>query len=186
MLFEAPSDENSFVNNFQTAREESIYANEEKQAQLLLRLLEEMDLPKRNKHSKELLRIAENGDIIRDDNLEKLEKKRVMGVDDLPKESLDEMLFGKQKEEEPVLKIQNGRRLKDGKQIQRVNFDEFELTLGSIRFETVLLVGLFLLFAFFFLRRLFKHPENNNLDRVIEKKVNERLNALLFSKLVSD
>lgn len=182
MLFEAPSDENSFVNNFQTAREESIYANEEKQAQLLLRLLEEMDVPKRNKHSKELLRIAENGDIIRDDESE---KKRMMSVDDLPKESLDEMLFGKQKEEEPAFKIQNGRRLKDGKPVQRVNFDEIELTLGSIRFETILIIGFFLLFVFFLVRRLFKHPENN-LEHVIEKKVNERLNAILFNKLVSN
>lgn len=200
MILDAfPGDENSFVNNFQTAREQANYANEEKQAELLLRILDEMESGKkpmgRHPRKKEYLRIAENGDIIRDDEEKTEKKKTVMGIDDLPKETLDEMLFGKPKEEQPVVKVETGRRLKDGKMSQRVNIDDFEFSLNTIKFETLLLIAAVAFFAFFLFRRFFfrrkseheyheRHKESNlDLDRLIETKVNERLASLLLNRL---
>lgn len=202
-IFDAfPTDENSFVNNFQTAREQEMYKNEEKQAKLLLRLLDEMEVSRgtakhsENSHSRrtEYLRIAENGDIIRDEEAPE-KKKTMMGIDDLPKETLDEMLFGKPKEEEPVVKVETGRRLKDGKITQRVNIDDFEFSLSTIKFETLLFIGFLLFFGLMLLRRLFARKKEENdyrerakresidLDRLIEMKVNERINVLLLSRL---
>lgn len=200
MILDAfPGDENSFVNNFQTAREQANYANEEKQADLLLRILDEMESGKklggRHQRKKEYLRIAENGDIVRDDEEKSDKKKIIMGIDDLPKETLDEMLFGKPKEEQPMVKVETGRRLKDGRISQRVNIDDFEFSLNTIKFETLLLIAAFVFFVFMIFRRFFakrkseheyheRHKEDNiDLDRLIEKKVNERLTSLLLNRL---
>ena len=159
-------------------------------------------------HSKtEYLRINETGDIIRDE--EKDPKKKVMQVDDLPKETFEEMMFGKEKEENPIVKVENGRRLKDGKAVQNVNFDDqFSFLLSSVKFETLVFWGLVFLFLFFIFRKVRSISEKvkqnrllhqnkqdrkihierqeinaNKLDELIEYKVNEKLSMILLKNL---
>lgn len=194
MLEGFPSDENSFVNNFQTARDEANYINEQNQTKLLLRLLEEMDNYDGTKgygNRKELLRISEHGDIVRDEPHEpRKAQKQFMGIDDLPKETLDDMLFGKPQEEDPLFRVESGRRLKDGKSMQRVNIaDDLEFSL-PFKIEGLLTFCLLALCLFLLVKRLFFPSRQatmkfEDIDHLIAVKVNERVNERLNSILLN-
>lgn len=60
--------------------------------------------------------ITEDGDIVDTDKMSEkiVNRKKVHTIDDIPKESEWEAIFGTPPEEEPLVDVQAGRRLKDG------------------------------------------------------------------------
>ena len=142
-LYHETEGDNDFASIFPSVAEERRVAAEREQADMLLRLLD--DLEEREKPRAavpvEYLRVAANGDVIHD-KIDEEKRGRVMTVDQLPKESEYEMLFGKQPEE-PQLKVETGLRLRDGKPSQLVKLDDFPLFSlpSNIRFESILVIG---------------------------------------------
>jgi hypothetical protein len=167
-----------FGDTFDTERERRRRAQEREQTEQLLRLVDELQRTGTGDTADtriEHLRILGNGDIDREEN-ENGERRKVMGVDDLPRESEFELIFGKQQEAEPGIKVLNGRRLADGKPVQRVQIDEkLDFLLSGVRFETLvfvlLLVGLVLLVRF----RLFSRRPREDFDHLVEREVQRRL-----------
>jgi hypothetical protein len=200
-----PGDDFAFASNFKSVADEKRAQAEKEQARALLRILEEMEGIS-SKHSKtEYLRISETGDIIRDEEETQDTRKKIMQIDDLPKESIEDMIFGREPDEPaaaPIIKVENGRRLRDGKTVQHVNLDDkMSFSLSSVRFETLVFWGTVLVVLFFIFRkmrsisdRIQDTREKNKmaqhhaystqrLDELIDYKVNEKLNMLLLKHL---
>lgn len=208
MVFNETLGDNDFASIFSSYAEEKRIADEKAQADMLLRLLDEMDERGGRKASPEAphveyLRVASNGDVIHDAPVDEAKRGRVMTVDQLPKESEYEMLFGKPQEIEPQLKVETGMRLKDGKQFQNIKFEDISLfSMGpGIKFETVMLI----LSVIFFIVVLFakfnrirqnrkRHERRQDemqqrqyqsnavhIENEIERRVRERLNVILMS-----
>lgn len=178
-----------FGETFETERERRRRALEREHTEQLLRLIDELQrssvagdggdgaIKSSGADRVERLHISGNGDIVRDDD-DVAGKKHIMGVDDLPRESEFEMIFGKQPENDPGIRVFNGRRLFDGKAVQRVQLDEkLDFFLSGVRFETLvfvlLVVGLVLLVRF----RLWRRSDTNDRDfeNLVEREVRRRL-----------
>jgi hypothetical protein len=198
-----PGDDFAFASNFKSVADEKRAQAEKDQARALLRILEEMEGISSKPSKTEYLRISETGDIIRDEDETQDTRKKVMQIDDLPKESIEEMIFGREPDEAAsIIKVENGRRLRDGKTVQHVNLDDkMSFSLSSVRFETLLFWGTVLVVLFFVFRkmrsisdRIQDTREKNKmaqhhaystqrLDELIDYKVNEKLNMLLLKHL---
>lgn len=198
-----------FASVFASVAQERRLMEEKRQTELLLRVLDELEERKgAEKPGKvEYLRIGPTGDVIRDkeDEERALRRGKIMTVDQLPKESEYEMLFGKPEPVEPQVKLETGRRLSDGKEHQNLAFplfDNLRLDLGNMRFETlvVILAAAFLMFTilwrmfktsvrkriqtrheeYMFEKQLQAHTRANLLsDRHIEQEVERRVNERL-------
>lgn len=165
-IFNETMGDNDFASIFESVREEKKIQEEMQQADTLLKILDEMENSKIRKDKKapeiEYLRVDGNGDIV--DREDKEKRKKIMTVDELPKESEYELLFGKQQEVEPQVKVETGRRLKDGKTFQKISlpgFEEFNFDLTGIRFETLLLIFSTLFFLFMILIKIVKFFKRN-------------------------
>ncbi len=165
-IFNETMGDNDFASIFESVREEKKIQAEMEQADTLLKILDEMENSKIRKDKKapeiEYLRVDGNGDIV--DKEDKEKRKKIMTVDELPKESEYELLFGKQPEVEPQLKVETGRRLSDGKTFQKISipgFEEFNFDLTGIRFETLLLIFSTLFFLFMILLKIVKFFKRN-------------------------
>lgn len=210
-VFNETLGDNDFASIFSSVAEDRRIAEERRQADLLLKLLDEMeqrDERKRSVQGKEpkieYLRVAPNGDVIHDKKIDDDKRNRVMTVDQLPKESEYEMLFGKPPEIEPQLKVETGMRLKDGKPFQNIKFEDISLfSLGpGVRFETLMVICAALFFVFVLvlkyvrLRQARKQRErhmesqqrmhnermqqnNMNIEQEVERRVRERLSVIL-------
>jgi hypothetical protein len=106
---------------------------------------------------RELLRIDSNGDIA-DDHRRGVDRKKVHTLDDLPKESLYESLFPEQ--EPDAVKVESGRRLRDGKIFHHAYYDDpvngksSLLEWTGLSFDALVLLGAFALFVLMLLVRL--------------------------------
>ena len=165
-IFNETIGDNDFASIFESVKEEKKIKEEMQQADTLLKILDEMENSKVRKDKKapeiEYLRVDGNGDIV--DREDKEKRKQIMTVDQLPKESEYELLFGKQQELEPQVKVETGRRLKDGKTFQKISipgFEEFNFDLTGIRFETLLLIFSTLFFLFMILIKIVKFFKRN-------------------------
>lgn len=165
-IFNETIGDNDFASIFESVKEEKKIKAEMEQADTLLKILDEMENSKirkdKNSPAVEYLRVNGNGDIVDRENKEK--RKHIMTVDELPKESEYELLFGKQEETEPQVKVETGRRLKDGKTFQKISipgFEEFNFDLTGIRFETLLLIFSTLFFLFMILIKIVKFFKRN-------------------------
>lgn len=200
VYFEVQGD-NDFASIFQSIANERREEEERRQNQRFLRLLEELE-QQQHQHQEqqrvEHLRIGPRGDIVRDeqDTLrgEKRQPGRVATLDDLPKESEFEMIFGPRPELEPQLKVNSGRRLHDGKEFHRAVFpglDSLVLNWSGLPFEMIVVGAAALFFLLVVLlralrRRRSRFYENESrrlrmqaqLDAEIERRVRERLAQL--------
>jgi hypothetical protein len=165
-IFNETIGDNDFASIFESVKEEKKIKAEMEQADTLLKILDEMENSKirkdKNSPAVEYLRVNGNGDIVDRENKEK--RKHIMTVDELPKESEYELLFGKQENIEPQVKVETGRRLKDGKTFQKISipgFEEFNFDLTGIRFETLLLIFSTLFFLFMILIKIVKFFKRN-------------------------
>lgn len=165
-IFNETMGDNDFASIFESVKEEKKIKAEMEQADTLLKILDEMENSKirkdKNSPAVEYLRVDGNGDIV--DREDKEKRKQIMTVDQLPKESEYELLFGKQQELEPQVKVETGRRLKDGKIFQKISlpgFEEFNFDLTGIRFETLLLIFSTLFFLFMILIKIVKFFKRN-------------------------
>mgnify|MGYP003973355221 CR=1 FL=1 len=165
-IFNETIGDNDFASIFESVKEEKKIKQEMEQADTLLKILDEMENSKirkdKNSPAVEYLRVNGNGDIVDRENKEK--RKHIMTVDELPKESEYELLFGKQEDVEPQVKVETGRRLKDGKTFQKISipgFEEFNFDLTGIRFETLLLIFSTLFFLFMILIKIVKFFKRN-------------------------
>lgn len=208
-VFNETLGDNDFASIFSSVAEDRRIEEERRQADLLLKLLDEMEQrDDRQREGKqqprvEYLRVAPNGDVIHD-KIDHDKRARVMTVDQLPKESEYEMLFGKPQELEPQLKVETGMRLKDGKPFQNIKFEDISLfSMGpNFRFETLMVICAILFFVFvlglkwarmrherkkrerYHESRHRAHQErveqhNMNLEQEIERRVRERLAVIL-------
>ena len=202
-----------FTSVFASAANERRSIEEKRQTQMLLRMLDELEEKKAPQVPPrvEYLRIGPSGDIIRDEeDARKAERRdKVMTVDQLPKESEYEMLFGKPQPIEPQFKVETGRRLQDGKELQNITFpwlDNLRLDLGNMRFETFIVVAAAIFFVATLLWRLLKrnmhrrmvdrHQKNVfrqqietqteanikmnvHIEQEVERRVNERIASLM-------
>lgn len=204
LLHETEGD-NDFASIFQSVAEERRVKQEREQADLLLRILDELEererAPPKPRGGVEYLRVAPNGDVIHD-KVDEEKRHRVMTVDQLPKESEYEMLFGKPPED-PQLKVETGMRLRDGKPSQRVKLDELLLfNLPSfLRFEHFMVLAASLFLVFVLLRRYFRlrgerryreavlarrqeayeahlQLQHQSVEAEVERRVRERLGVL--------
>lgn len=172
-IFNETMGDNDFASIFDSVAEERKLAQEKAHADTLLKILDEMDNSKIRKDTQaplvEYLRVDGNGDIVDKDDKEK--RRKIMTVDELPKESEYEMLFGKPAETEPQVKVETGRRLHDGKTFQKVTlpgFEEFNFDLTGIRFETLVLILSTCFFVFMVVLkiiRLFRRRNNNGMQK---------------------
>lgn len=205
-----------FTSVFASAANERRAIEERRQTQMLLRMLDELEEKKAPRVPPEgrveYLRIGPSGDIIRDEEDERRAERRnkVMTVDELPKESEYEMLFGKPQPIEPQFKVETGRRLQDGKEYQNLTFpwlDNLRLDLGNMRFETFIVVAAAVFFILTLLWRFFKRSVqqrmiekhrknlfrqqietqteanikmNLHIEQEVERRVNERLASMMI------
>lgn len=208
-VFNETLGDNDFASIFSSVAEDRRIEEERRQADLLLKLLDEMEqrddrkLEGKQEPRIEYLRVAPNGDVIHD-KVDHEKRNRVMTVDQLPKESEYEMLFGKPPELEPQLKVETGMRLKDGKAFQNIKFEDISLfSMGpGLRFETLMVICAILFFLFVLglkwarirqeRRRRERYTEsrermhqqrieqtNMNIEQEIERRVRERLGVIL-------
>ena len=216
-IVDESSGDGDFTSVFASAANERRAFNERKQTEMLLRMLDEIDERKKQEIAPEpearieYLRIGPSGDIIRDEEDEQKLRRRekIMTVDELPKESEYEMLFGKPQPIEPQFKVETGRRLHDGKEYQNLSFpwlDNLRLDLGTMRFETLVVIFAVVFFIFTLLWRLIKRSMrkkmiqaerqqvlrqqietqteanikmNIHIEQEIERRVNERLASMI-------
>lgn len=205
-----------FTSVFASAANERRAIEERRQTQMLLRMLDELDEKKNpevpSRGRVEYLRVGPSGDIIRDEEDKKRAERRnkVMTVDQLPKESEYEMLFGKPQPIEPQFKVETGRRLQDGKEYQNIAFpwlDNLRLDLGNMRFETFIVIAAAVFFVATLLWRLFKRSMqrkmvdkhrknvfrqqietqteanikmNMHIEQEVDRRVNERLASMMI------
>jgi hypothetical protein len=173
-IFNETMGDNDFASIFDSVAEERKLAQEKAHADTLLKILDEMDNSKIRKDTQaplvEYLRVDGNGDIVDKDDKEK--RRKIMTVDELPKESEYEMLFGKPAETEPQVKVETGRRLHDGKTFQKITlpgFEEFNFDLTGIRFETLVLILSSCFFIFMVVLKLIKLFRGRNNINIIPK-----------------
>lgn len=151
MVFFETIGDNDFAAVFESVAAEKRLAEERAQADLLLKLLDQMEEREAPAPPRvEFMRVGHRGDIIRDDP--PAEKRAVMQLHDLPRESEFDLLFGAPRPLEPQLKVETGLRLRDGKEFQTLMLTDPKMPLVSwsgVRYEVLLVllaVGL-LLFA---------------------------------------
>lgn len=188
VAFETVGD-NDFRSIFGSVREEYEEIQERREAERMLRLLDELEQRKldsmrqhgmaeyddrpRHSHRVEHLRISASGDIEDDDAAAfapaalgpnakkglKREAGKVHTLDDLPRESEFEMLFGPEPAPpEPPIKVETGLRLHDGKPVHRAVFpgwsmgpglDDMQVFWSGMSFESIVFLAMVLfLFAF--------------------------------------
>ena len=179
-FFEGYGD-NDFASIFPSVAEEKREREEREQTEMLLRVLDELELSSGSigNVNHRLPRVENMKVSIIDDHNEesttnpseaskqnnKVRERKIRNkvhtLDDLPPMSEFELLFGRQPEQEemdPPIRVSSGRRLKDGKIIHSATFpglDEFGFYWSGISFENICFIGLFLLFVFFILFRVF-------------------------------
>lgn len=200
MVFFELGDENDFERNFPSVAEEKREQQERENTKLMLRILGELDQARENPPVQqqtppmrvEYMRVGALGDIERDESEEevlrttKRKPGRVATLDDLPKESEFEMLFGKQPEPEPQLKVETGMRLKDGKVYHTAIFPTLEnmsIDWSGISFDVLMLILAFVFFTVVVLTKIFKRArisrqrqqairaERERIDRSIEQRI---------------
>lgn len=207
-VFHETEGDNDFASIFPSVAEEKRVKQERDQADLLLKILDELDERERTKQRPsraqqiEYLRVAPNGDVIRDP-IDEEKRAKIMTVDQLPKESEYELLFGKPPEE-PQLKIETGMRLRDGKPSQLLKLDDLSLFTipGNLRLEHIMVFGAALFLILVLLSRFIRsrmarkrqedayrrHQEaqhaqvqmqNQNMEAEIERRVRQRLGLIL-------
>lgn len=207
-VFNETEGDNDFASIFPSVAEERRVAQEREQADLLLRLLDEMEerekseRAERRGHRTEYLRVAANGDVVRDP-VDEERRGRIMTVDQLPKESEYEMLFGKPPEE-PQLKVETGMRLRDGREFQSLKLDDIKLFSlpASVKFETVFVIGAVIFFLLVLASKLLRirsdrkrrqmfqraqeerheahlKMQNHHMEQEVERRVRERLSQIL-------
>lgn len=189
VYFETQGD-NDFASIFDSVADEARARAEREQAGLLLRLLDELESKQEEEERPrqrrvEHLRIGEMGDVIRDERDEE-KRRKVMTVDQLPKESEYEMLFGKQEPVEPQLKVETGLRLRDGKPFQTLGLTDPNVALFSwtgIRFETVVLIVAGLMLVGLLLARISRAQQRRRfteqaINREVERRVQLRMQQL--------
>lgn len=200
-IIDETASDGEFASLFESAAHEKRVCEDKRQAQFLLQLLNDMEdqedplEERRTEH----LRIGPSGDIIRNEHKSGRDRGKVMTVDDLPKESEYEMLFGKPEAVEPQLIVETGRRLVDGKEKQNILFpslQDYRLDLGNMRFETIVLVSSVAVFAFALFWRAVRwfgrrrhHQEvyhHTNVNDQIEMEVQRRVGECLVSLLNKD
>lgn len=105
--------------------------------------------------------ITEDGDILETDtaSLKAIDRNKVHTIDDLPKENEWDAIFGPPSEEEPLINVQAGRRLKDGEKFftARVRGEPMYAQWNGISFAsllTFLILGVALIVLFTRLNRL--------------------------------
>ena len=176
--------DNDFASVFPSVREEQRAAAEKEQAQLLLRLLDEMETRQEQERRVEYLRINGRGDVVREEQ-DGDKRGRIMTVDQLPRESEYEMLFGKQEPVEPQVLVETGLRLRDGKEVQALSLAEPRVTLfqwSGVRFETLaLVVALIFIVLLLWIRSSRRRRRQQLSQAFIEHEVERRVQMRLLS-----
>lgn len=157
--------------------------------------LEEKKVPRM---PRELLRVDPEGNIDAEQRA-KVNRKKIHTIDDLPKDSVFESLFPEQEEvDEGNMKVESGRRLRDGKMFHHAYItDPVKGKMSIIEwtgfsYETLVLIGAVVLFIGMLLVRLLiswilrkgsqakRLEEQREFDRAVERAVEKRF-ALLSS-----
>lgn len=118
--------DNDFASNFASVAEEKREAEERRQAEFILKLLDELEKnadsgPSKDDKFERMVAIDDEGYIY--DTKDQQEQKRkqfhnkVHTLKDLPYESEWEQIFGPQPEPEPAYDIKKGRRVIDGRKV---------------------------------------------------------------------
>ena len=146
----------------------------------------------------ERLRISARGDIEDDDAAPfsngnktgggtqrglKREAGKVHTLDDLPRESEFEMLFGvPEPVPEPSIKVETGMRLHDGKAVHRAifpGFEDFQVLWSGISFENILfLLMIFIVFLFVLfkvLRFISRHRQQRKREQDAQARIDEHI-----------
>jgi hypothetical protein len=195
--------ENDFASIFRSVADEKAEAEEIKQTEMFLRLLNEIDsrAPEtamgNTDHEKinepqieHYVAIDGDGEIIRGEDYRhmaaKVNRNKVHTIADLPKESEWETLFGPTPEPEPSFKVESGMRIKDGKKVHRAfmvgepGYFEWQ----GISFDALLLIVSAAFFILFLLTRYTRNKVRkrqqerliqSKMDHVIEEKVEKRM-----------
>lgn len=213
MVFFESFGDNDFASIFHSVAEERREAQEREQAETLLRLLDELENRKHDedpsccgaaakKKQKEgsssspasrcehYVAITGEGDIVDTNEPEtfqgkRLDRKKVYGLEDLPRETEWEMLFGPQPDPEPPIRVKTEVRLKDGKKFYRavIPGETGYFQWSGVSIELLLLLACIGLIAFVIImrsrrvrRRREKVQQNakqaaEQFDRVLDKKV---------------
>ena len=196
--------ENDFASIFPSVAEERREEEERRQTEMFLRLLDEIDHRKEEEEEEEPRRrkrkiehfVAVNGDgdIVRTDDPVTMkggtvDRNKVHTLDDLPKESEWDMIFGPQPEPEPPMQVSTGLRVRDGKKFYRAYVPGepgyFQWTGVSAEMLLALaVIGIVLLLVLLRGRKVQKRvkvrQENakqiqENFDKFIEAKVDKRV-----------
>lgn len=216
VAFETVGD-NDFRSIFQSMREEHDELLERREAERMLRILDELEHRKlesqtymqderqhgRRRGQVERLRISSRGDI-EDDDLatggkksggpaRKLgaERGKVHTLDDLPRESEFEMLFGSDPlpPPEPAIKVETGIRLHDGKPVHRAVFpgwttgpglEDMQVFWSGMSFESIvfliMVLSLFLFLVFRVYRIISRRNQQRRAREQHQARINEQIN----------
>lgn len=119
--------DNDFASNFASVAEEKREAEERRQAEFILKLLDELENQADSSNSnpdekfERMVAIDDEGYIYKTKESEEAERKKfhnkVHTIKDLPYESEWEMIFGPQPEPEPAFDVKKGRRVVDGRKV---------------------------------------------------------------------
>jgi hypothetical protein len=177
MIFDANDfGSSAFAENFSSLRQEKQARDEalelERIAALLERLANQEEAERAERESaarprkkngllpRELLRIESNGDIAADDRRQSgVDRNKVHTLDDLPKESLYESLFPEENLDD-ALKVESGRRLRDGKIYHHAYYDDpingktSILEWTGLSFDSLVILGAVALFLLMLMVRL--------------------------------
>lgn len=127
-LYDHLAGSNDFASNFASVAEEKREQEERRQAEFILKLLEELEQRQEGSAPQTVERmvaIDENGYIrrSRDEGPRSREKyhNKVHTIKDLPYEPEWEQVFGKPPEPEPVIEVRSGRRVDDGEKVHMIS-----------------------------------------------------------------
>lgn len=227
VAFETVGD-NDFRSIFQSMREEHDELQERREAERMLRILDELEHRKLESQTHaqderppsqqsayggrrgrvEHLRISSRGDIEDDDVAtgsagdkkgglggqgRKLgaDRGKVHTLDDLPRESEFDLLFGSDPlpPPEPAIKVETGIRLHDGKPVHRAVFpgwsagpglDDMQVFWSGMSFESimflVMVLSLFLFLAFRIYRIISRRNQQRRAREQHQARINEQIN----------
>lgn len=160
-LFDHMVGDNDFAANFASVAEERKEAEERRQAEFILKLLDELETrdtgSEKSEHFERLVAIDEDGLIRRTrDEFNKRAKfhNKVNTIKDLPYESEWEQVFGPQPEPEALVTVQSGRRVVDGDKVHMLKANDTNETYYWRGVSPVILLVLGIAFFFLFLGML--------------------------------
>lgn len=182
--------ESDFRSIFQSVREEYQERQERREAERLLKMLDELETRARQQQAQlqqqmqgggggapsrvERLRISARGDIEDDDapaargskkasagaSKAKHERGKVHTLDDLPRESEFEMIFGPPPDPFPdpsSFRVETGMRLRDGKPVHRAvvpALEDMQVFWSGLSFEAIVFIAMIVFFTLFLVFRV--------------------------------